>query len=94
MSATNLSREFLQGHPSFYDPDILRYNPYEIPYLFHNAPDRVLIVGAGAGNDIAGALRNNAREIDAVEIDPGIHALGAQLHPERPYQNPRVHTSN
>ena len=92
MSATNLSREFLQGHPSFYDPDILRYNPYEIPYLFHNTPDRVLIVGAGAGNDIAGALRNKAREIDAVEIDPGIHALGAQLHPEKPYQNPRVHT--
>lgn len=91
MSATNLSREFLQGHPSFYDPGILKYNQYEIPYLFHNTPDRVLIVGAGAGNDIAGALRNNAGEIDAVEIDPGIHSLGAQLHPERPYQNPRVH---
>jgi SAM-dependent methyltransferase len=90
MSATNLSRDFLQENHLLADPAALRFNQYAIPYALNNRIDSVLIVGAGAGNDIAGAVRSTAREIDAVEIDPGIYALGAQLHPEQPYQNPRV----
>jgi len=43
----------------------------------------MLILGAGAGNDVAGALRGGAREVHAVEIDPEILRL-AELHPERP----------
>src|SRR5262249_21806277 len=31
-----------------------------------------------------------ARHVDAVEIDPGLPAIGRRLHPERPYQDPRV----
>jgi hypothetical protein len=50
----------------------------------------VLIVGAGSGNDVAVALQEGARHIDAVEIDPVIQHLGSQLHPDRPYRNPRV----
>ena len=90
MSATNLSRDFLQQHHLLADPAAVRFNQYAIPYALNDRIDRVLIVGAGAGNDIAGAVRSTAREIDAVEIDPGIYALGAQLHPEKPYQNKRV----
>ncbi len=91
MSMTNLSREFVSSHPQLHYEAVLRYNQYEIPYRLKDRLDRVLIVGAGAGNDVAGALRNNARQVDAVEIDPGIYSLGRRLHPEKPFQDPRVH---
>jgi hypothetical protein len=66
---------------------------YSLPYLvLGHAPERALIVGAGMGNDVAAALRANARGIDAVEIDPAIQLLGRMYHPERPYQDPRVVT--
>src|SRR5262249_30134201 len=51
---------------------------------------RVLIIGAGTGNDVAVALADGARHVDAVEIDPVIEALGRRYHPNRPYQDPRV----
>jgi hypothetical protein len=50
----------------------------------------VLIVGAGTGNDVAVALSEGARHIDAVEIDPVIESLGRRWNPDRPYQSPRV----
>ncbi|HEY7207977.1 MAG TPA: hypothetical protein VH416_07020, partial [Gaiellaceae bacterium] len=50
----------------------------------------VLIVGAGSGNDVAVALSEGAKHIDAVEIDPEIQKLGARYHPDHPYQDPRV----
>lgn len=53
-------------------------------------PDRVLVVGAGTGNDVAAALRAGAAHVDAVEIDPAILAMGRAHHPERPYDDPRV----
>src|SRR5262249_2079690 len=52
----------------------------------------VAIVGAGSGNDVAAALRNNAGHVDAVEIDPAIRDVGRFNHPERPYQDSRVHS--
>jgi hypothetical protein len=62
---------------------------YDLPFAQKKAPGRVLILGAGAGNDVAGALRSGAREVHAVEIDPEILRL-AERHPERPYADPRV----
>lgn len=64
---------------------------YDLPYRFVDAK-RVLVIGAGTGNDVAAALRSapNA-QIDAVEIDPEIADLGKKLHPEHPYDDPRVH---
>jgi hypothetical protein len=50
----------------------------------------VLVVGAGTGNDVAVALANGARHVDAVEIDPVIARLGRLHHPLRPYDDPRV----
>ena len=38
--------------------------------------DDILIIGSGSGNDVAAALRYNAKDIDAVEIDPGILEYG------------------
>jgi SAM-dependent methyltransferase len=84
----DLSRDFLSRHPGLLTeaPD---ENPYNVPFRFTTANPKVLIVGSGTGNDVAGALRNNSRSIDAVEIDPAILQLGRR-HPERPYDDPRV----
>jgi lipid-A-disaccharide synthase-like uncharacterized protein len=49
-----------------------------------------LIIGAGTGNDVAVALSEGARHIDAVEIDPSLIQIGRELHPDHPYENPRV----
>ncbi|HEX6867919.1 MAG TPA: hypothetical protein VF119_03890, partial [Candidatus Limnocylindrales bacterium] len=55
--------------------------------------DRVLIVGAGSGTDVAVALKHGAGHIDAVEIDPAIQAIGIADHPDRPYDDARVERS-
>jgi spermine/spermidine synthase len=54
--------------------------------------ERVLIIGAGTGTDTAVALAHGAQRIDAVEIDPRIHKIGVERHPNRPYDDPRVRT--
>ena len=64
---------------------------YQWPYtVFGDSFDNVLILGAGTGTDVAAALRHGAKHIDAVEIDPVILRLGAERHPDRPYEDPRV----
>ena len=50
----------------------------------------VLIIGAGSGTDVAIALANGAEHVDAVEIDPELYELGRKLHPDHPYDDPRV----
>ena len=66
--------------------------PYYLePYrAVRTAPRNVLIVGAGTGTDVAIALSQGARHIDAVEIDPTLQRFGAQHDPDRAYQDPRV----
>ncbi|MBV9689386.1 MAG: hypothetical protein JO202_06720 [Ktedonobacteraceae bacterium] len=54
---------------------------------FHHA----LILGAGTGSDTALALAHGVDSVTAVEIDPTIQRLGAQLNPNKPYSDPRVH---
>jgi spermidine synthase len=63
---------------------------YEFPFNFKKKPERVAIVGAGSGNDVAAALRMGASHVDAIEIDPAIAYLGKHNHPENPYDDPRV----
>lgn len=71
---------------------------YQTPYLrLPGNPMRdVLIVGAGSGSDVAIALRQGARHVDAVDIDPRILAIGAARNIDRPYADPRVtrHTND
>ena len=64
---------------------------FSVPYSHAPSHDNVLILGAGCGNDVAYALRAGAKHVDAVEIDPVIAAYGKTLHPNRPYNDPRVH---
>jgi SAM-dependent methyltransferase len=65
---------------------------YDLIYqrLAHQ-PSRVLVVGAGNGNDVATALAHGAESVDAVEIDPKLMDIGVRFHPNHPYQDPRVH---
>jgi len=67
---------------------------YALPYYFKAAPEDVLVVGSGAGNDVAAAIRHNASSIDAVEIDPAILCFGKMFHPESPYQSRSVNIIN
>ncbi|MGA2221178.1 MAG: hypothetical protein ABSH21_05245 [Verrucomicrobiia bacterium] len=87
----NLSHAFVAAHPEVIDAELVRRGHYELPFAFQPSARRMLIVGAGTGNDAAAALRHGIEDIDCVEIDPQIYALGKQLHPEHPYDSPRVH---
>lgn len=74
-------------------PVLMRHTPYRQPYdeTPANTHKRVLVIGAGNGNDVAVALAHGAERVDAVEIDPGLQQIGAQYHPAKPYSDPRVH---
>lgn len=78
--------QFLASWRTFYD------TPYTVAGgpLGPLPPGKILIVGAGTGNDVAAALRRTDRPVTAVEIDPAIASLGRRLHAESPYGNPRV----
>jgi spermidine synthase len=68
---------------------------YHLPYQkLTEKPKRVLVLGAGTGNDVAVALDEGAGSIDAVEIDPLILELGRRYHPDHPYDSPRVRLFN
>jgi SAM-dependent methyltransferase len=64
---------------------------YTWPYTALGATfDNVLVLGAGSGTDVAAALRHDVKHVDAVDIDPTIQRLGRELHPDRPFLDPRV----
>lgn len=90
MSIANMTPEFLARNPDIAQA-YRTVSSYDTPFRFAARRDRVLIVGAGAGNDTAAALRNGAGQVDAVEIDPVILSFGQNLHPDRPYSSPKVH---
>jgi len=90
MSIANTTPPYLALHPEM-AASFREGSSYDAPYRFTPHSDRVLIVGAGAGNDASAALRNGAAEVDTVEIDPVIYALGRTLHPDQPYSSPHVH---
>lgn len=67
---------------------------YDLPFRLVPGGSAGLVVGAGTGNDVAGALRIGYKSVTAVEIDPMILDLGLWLHPENPYSDPRVQAVN
>ncbi len=94
--ALNMSEAFRRQHPTISQHAVYRYADlvYNLPFRLAAAHDRVLVVGAGTGNDVAAALRNGARAVDAVEIDPTILELGVRFHPEGPYRADGVRVIN
>ncbi len=59
-------------------------------HVSRSSLSNVLVIGAGTGNDVAVALSEGARHVDAVEIDPDLVKLGKEYNPEHAYQSPRV----
>jgi len=86
----DLSDAFLESQPELFDKAQARLSHYNMAFSFRPHVRRALIVGAGAGNNAAAAVRHGVEQVDCVEIDPDIYALGKALHPERPYDSPAV----
>ncbi len=73
-----------QSGPAYVLPHLLNRDAGGRPF------EDVLIIGAGSGNDVQGALSHGAKHIDAVEIDPVLNEIGRANHPDRPYSDERV----
>jgi spermidine synthase len=90
----DLSDKRVSATPEKFPPELRGLSQYDLPFLLHPAPKSVLLVGAGSGNDAAGALRHDVSSVTAVEIDPAIITIGQARHPERPYSSPQVRVVN
>jgi hypothetical protein len=88
ISANNIPHQTAFSVPVLRKIERFYFFPYR--HVDTSRLDNVLIVGAGNGNDVAVALHEGAKHIDAVEIDPTIQSLGRRYHPSHPYQDPRV----
>jgi hypothetical protein len=63
---------------------------FRFPYAVAPGRDRVLVLGAGGGGDVLGALASGVRHVDAVEIDPMVIDVSRRFNPAQPYADPRV----
>lgn len=68
-----------------------QHEQYRVPYVVGGPRGRVLVVGAGGGADVQGALAAGANYVDAVEIDPIVAAISRHFNADAPYADPRVH---
>ena len=72
------------------------YEKWDRPYKWYrnlhggNGPEKVLVLGAGTGNDVNMALFNGVQEIVAIEIDPAILSLGEKYNSNKPYSHKNV----
>ncbi|MCZ6603455.1 MAG: hypothetical protein O6952_10650, partial [Planctomycetota bacterium] len=96
-----VNQDFYQPHGTM-NPD--RYSPgswgaeraartreqYFLPYVVKPGPRRVVVVGAGGGQDVEAALLNGAEQVDAIEIDPELVALSRRVNASGVYDDPRV----
>lgn len=81
----DLSDAQVARHPDAFPEELRGYGQYDLPARLRPGARRTLVVGSGAGNDVAGALRRGAAGVTAVDVDPAIVEFGRRLHPERPY---------
>lgn len=86
----DLDRGRMAASPATHPPGEIRMSHYVLPYEIVGPREHVLVVGAGAGNDVAAGLIAGARAVHAVEIDPVIAALGRARHPNGPYASDQV----
>jgi spermidine synthase len=86
----NLDPLHMAAHPNLYPPGEVRTSHYILPYDLVGSREKVLVVGAGSGNDVAAALRAGAKQVQAVEIDPTIIEIGRSRHPNKPYASKQV----
>jgi SAM-dependent methyltransferase len=87
----DLSDRRLAATPPQSRADVARVRTiYDLPFSLGSQRSRALVVGAGTGNDVQAALRVGYDKVVSVDIDGSIIELGRRLHPERPYDDPRV----
>lgn len=93
-----VNSSFHQSAVNFTDPSP-RFQPisdklrrkFSVPYEAYRekhdgkTPERVLILGAGTGNDVSIARLQGVKHITAIEIDPVILDLGRRFSPNRAY---------
>lgn len=93
-----LGVNFESGDPGHLRTNSILLNHWSRPWELYpelnagRSPRRVLVLGAGTGNDVNVALARGAEEIVAVEIDPVILELGRRYNTTNPYASPRVRT--
>jgi hypothetical protein len=92
VSANNIPYQAARSLTVLHQQKKFYFYPYQ--HVTRSSLKNVLIVGAGTGNDVAVALSEGARHVDAVEIDPILIKLGKSQHPNHPYDSPRVTTHN
>ena len=83
INVNNLAHQDMHDIRTFQGAYVL---PHELLRRAGQPPvDKMLIIGAGSGNDVAAALSAGVRHIDAVEIDARISRIGQEDHPNHPY---------
>ncbi|HCU93840.1 MAG TPA: spermidine synthase [Actinobacteria bacterium] len=87
VSANNIPYQAARCISSMHAVKPFYFYPYR--HVTRASLNNVLIIGAGTGNDVAVALSEGARHVDAVEIDPLLPVIG-RGHPNHPYRSPRV----
>lgn len=88
VSANNIPHQTAYPLSTLHRIESFYFFPYR--HITRQRLDDVLVIGAGTGNDVAVALSEGAKHVDAVEIDPELAQLGRRFNIDRPYQNPRV----
>lgn len=87
LSVNNITHQYI-SHPrereEFYE------FPYQVLLRYLDTPPEILLIGGGVGTDTSFAMGYGVKSIDVVEIDPVIAAIGRELNPAKPYQDPRV----
>jgi hypothetical protein len=88
VSANNIPYQTAVSLAAMRDRQPFYFYPYQ--HVTRASLGNVLIIGAGTGNDVAVALSEGARHVDAVEIDPLLLLRVGQAHPAHPYRSRRV----
>jgi SAM-dependent methyltransferase len=86
-------RRYTPGSDRWEYVDWLRQQ-YLLPYTIASRTERVLVVGAGGGLDVEGALLSGAAQVEAVEVDPIIIALAGRFNAADVYEKPNVTVRN
>jgi hypothetical protein len=88
VSANNIPYQTAVSLAAMHNRQPFYFYPYR--HVTRASLGNVLIIGAGTGNDVAVALSEGARHVDAVEIDPLLLLRVGQAHPGHPYRSSRV----
>jgi hypothetical protein len=88
VSANNVPYQTAESLGAMRRANAVYFYPYR--HVTRASLGNVLIIGAGTGNDVAVALSEGARHVDAVEIDPLLLLRVGQAHPDHPYRDSRV----